>query len=169
MISSGLIKKILAVYPLALEGPHGPVHWARVYENGLRLAEVTGAQVDVVVAFAVLHDCRRTTEYCNYHHGKNAADFCYTLRGTDLPLANDDFQLLYAACAGHAEGKTEADITIQTCWDADRLDLARAGITPHPELLCTEAARDPEVINWATRRSRENYRPAILEQWLAVP
>ena len=124
MVSNGLIKKILASYPLAIDGRHGPAHWARVYENGLRLAEITGAKIEVVAIFAVMHDCRRTTESKNYHHGQNAADFAFTLRGSELQLGPDDFRLLYTACAGHAEGGTEGDITVQTCWDADRLDLA---------------------------------------------
>lgn len=167
MVTPGLIKKILANYPLALDGCHGPSHWARVYQNGMRLAELTGANIDVVAIFAVLHDCRRTTEGTNYYHGKNAADYAYTLRSTVLSLENTDFRLLYDACAGHAEGKIEADITIQTCWDADRLDLPRVGLTINPELLCTDAARDPDMIAWATQRACDKFRPPILEEWLA--
>ena len=37
-------------------------------------------------------------------------------------------QLSGAACTDHTKGQTAADITIQTCWDADGLDLARVGI-----------------------------------------
>jgi uncharacterized protein len=44
-------------------------------------------------------------------------------------------------------------VTVQTCWDADRLDLGRVGKHPHPRYLCTPAARDREVIEWAYRRS----------------
>jgi hypothetical protein len=35
----------------------------------------------------------------------------------------------------------DGDITVQTCWDADRLDLPRVGIQPLPQFLCTEAAK----------------------------
>ena len=44
-------------------------------------------------------------------------------------------------------------MTIETCWDADRLDLGRVGITPHPSHLCTEAAKRPETIKWADDRA----------------
>jgi uncharacterized protein len=42
---------------------------------------------------------------------------------------------------------------VQTCWDADRLDLGRVGKRPDPRRLCTPAARDRDVIEWAYRRS----------------
>jgi uncharacterized protein len=35
----------------------------------------------------------------------------------------------------------DADVTVQTCWDADRLDLVRIDIQPEAERLCTDAAR----------------------------
>ncbi|MFM7531655.1 MAG: hypothetical protein ACKO5J_04035, partial [Rubrivivax sp.] len=58
----------------------------------------------------------------------------------------------------HSSGLTEADVTVQTCWDADRLDLGRVGIRPSPRYLCTPAARQPETIARAyaasTRASR---------------
>ena len=59
----------------------------------------------------------------------------------------------YAACAGHTHEKTHADITIQTCWDADRLDLGRVGIRPDPTYLGTTAARRPDTISWADARA----------------
>ncbi|MBT5083254.1 MAG: hypothetical protein HOM62_22025 [Rhodospirillaceae bacterium] len=47
----------------------------------------------------------------------------------------------------------DADITVQTCWDADRLDLGRAGIVPDPRYLCTDAAKEPRMIEWAHNRA----------------
>jgi uncharacterized protein len=38
--------------------------------------------------------------------------------------------------------ETATDPTVGCCFDADRLDLARCGITPNPELLSTEAVRE---------------------------
>ena len=38
-----VLKTVLEDYALPLNGDHGVVHWARVLENGLRLAEDTGA------------------------------------------------------------------------------------------------------------------------------
>ncbi len=48
----------------------------------------------------------------------------------------------------------EGDVTVRTCWDADRLDLGQVEIRPDRRYLCTEAARDPEVLAWAYCRSR---------------
>jgi uncharacterized protein len=49
---------------------------------------------------------------------------------------------------------------------ADRLDLARVGKQTDPRRLCTEAARDPELLAWASRRAAARVVPrAILEEW----
>jgi uncharacterized protein len=53
----------------------------------------------------------------------------------------------------NSDGLLEADITVQTCRDADRLDLGRVGQTPRVEKLCTEEARDPVFRDIAYRRS----------------
>jgi hypothetical protein len=49
----------------------------------------------------------------------------------------------------HADGYTHKDPTIGVCWDADRLNLWRCGITLDPKLLSTEAARLPVVLAWS--------------------
>jgi uncharacterized protein len=46
----------------------------------------------------------------------------------------------------HSDGHTESEPGIVACWDADRLDLGRIGITPEPHRLCTAPARDPQRI-----------------------
>jgi uncharacterized protein len=57
-------------------------------------------------------------------------------------------------------------VTIQTCWDSDRLDLGRVGIMPHPSLLCTEVAKRPETIKWADGRASFEIVPSfVLETW----
>ena len=59
-------------------------------------------------------------------------------------------------------------MTIQTCWDADRLDLIRAGITPDPNHLCTAAAKEPKIIRWANARSKNGTIPEFVHiDWLA--
>ena len=166
MYSEGLIQTILSTYPLPVSGVHGPAHWARVLENGAHLAERTGADLEVVQLFAVLHDSKRTTEDECYEHGQEAADFALSLRGTHIHIEDDRFELLYDACAFHTDGETDADITVQTCWDADRLDLGRVWIIPNPGKLCTEPGRDPDLIAWATKRAKEEFQPDIVDQWL---
>ncbi|WP_435019138.1 hypothetical protein TA3x_001129 [Tundrisphaera sp. TA3] len=76
-----ILAAVLADYELPWTGDHGVSHWARVLENGERLAAVTGADVEVVRLFAVLHDARRVNEWTDPDHGPRAARFAETLRG----------------------------------------------------------------------------------------
>src|SRR5262249_13012834 len=76
-----ILHAILEEYVLPWDGDHGVAHWARVYENGLRLAEATGANVEVVQLFAVLHDSRRLSEAMDPAHGPRADDYAVELRG----------------------------------------------------------------------------------------
>jgi uncharacterized protein len=148
-----LVHRILGEYPLRWDGPHGVGHWARVLENGLRLAETTGAKVEVVQLFAVFHDARRVSDGGDGDHGRRGAEFAAELRGDLFKLPDADFDLLYEACGAHSDGLIEGDITIQTCWDADRLDLGRVGMIPAPKLLCTPPAKTWEMIQWADGRA----------------
>jgi uncharacterized protein len=162
-----LVSAVLEDYALPWDGIHGLGHWARVLENGLRLAEVTGANVDVIQLFAVFHDSRRVNESSDLGHGMRGAELAARLRGTLYDLPDAQFALLYEACAAHADGLTAADITIQTCWDADRLDLGRVGMRPEPTRLCTDAAKQPEIINWADGRAAFGVMPDFMRRnWL---
>lgn len=144
-----LIHRILEDYALPWFGTHGIGHWARVLENGLRLAKETGAHVEVVQLFAIFHDSRPVSEGVDSGHGQRGGEFALVLRDGWLALSDEEFDLHYDACAGHTDGETEADITIQTCWDADRLDLGRVRTMPDPKKLCTKAAKTPEILKWA--------------------
>ena len=74
------------------------------------------------------------------------------------------FDLLYEACRLHTDGHTAGDPTLLACWDADRLDLGRVGITPKPALLCTEAART--LIPWAQQRAQQDHpERRVLQLW----
>ncbi len=161
-----ILNAVLEDYALPWGGDHGVAHWARVYENGLLLAEETGAIVEVVRLFAVLHDCRRINEGTDPDHGPRAAEFARTLRGRQFDLPDHEFGLLYRACSGHTHERTHIDVTVQSCWDADRLDLGRVGITPHPSRLCTEVARRAETIKWADGRATFRVVPEFVwEEW----
>jgi uncharacterized protein len=154
MVERQLIEVIRSLFKLDWNGIHGANHWARVRENGLKLAETTGARVEVIELFAFLHDSQRLNDDHDPEHGRRAVSFARDLRAMEIIKLSDlDFDLLSLACANHSDGWTKADITVQTCWDADRLDLGRVGIRPHPFYLCTEAAKSPSVIDWAYKRS----------------
>ncbi|MCA9136701.1 MAG: hypothetical protein KDB00_08080 [Planctomycetales bacterium] len=161
-----ILSAVLDEYVLPLGGDHGVAHWARVLENGLRLAEETGANIEVVSLFAVLHDSRRINEDTDPKHGPRAAEFAAKLRGRVFDLDDHEFRLLYRACEGHTYQRDHPDVTIQTCWDSDRLDLGRVGIEPHPSRLCTDVAKRPETIKWADDRAGSGVVPAIvLDLW----
>jgi len=161
-----ILQAVLDEYVLPWDGDHGVGHWARVLENGLRLAEETGADVEVVSLFAVLHDSRRIDEYADPDHGPRAAEFASSLRGRWFDLPDQGFRLLHRACSGHTRERTHPDVTIQTCWDADRLDLGRVGVTPHPSRLCTDVAKRAETIAWADGRATlQIVPPFVREQW----
>jgi uncharacterized protein len=155
MISHDLIQSILRQYALSFEGIHGVPHWARVLENGRRLSEMTGAQREIVELFAVFHDSRRINEGVDDGHGRRGSELAKELRGVAYELNDDAFHILIKACDLHTEGYLDGDVTLRTCWDADRLDLSRVGITPRAEKLCTEEAKDPGLLKWAVKRSEQ--------------
>ena len=148
-----LLETILREYPLPLSGIHGIAHWARVLENGMRVGRESGADLDVVSLFSVLHDSQRLNDGHDPDHGPRAAMFARSIRGSLIHLSDHSFQLLCRACEGHTHEHDHPDVTIKTCWDADRLDLGRVGITPHPSRLCTEFARQSTTIRWADGRA----------------
>ncbi len=155
--TEAIIREILENYTLPVRGDHGVAHWARVLENGRRLAAVTGAKIEVVTLFALFHDSRRVNEYTDFGHGHRGAIYARSLRGKLVHLDDTNFELLFEACRLHTDGLTDGDITLQTCWDADRLDLGRVGIAPEPDLLCTDAARG--LLDWAHARASLGHEP----------
>lgn len=165
MISKELIRTLRQEFRLDWMGIHGAPHWSRVRENGLRLAGMNGAKPEVVELFAFLHDSRRVDDGADPGHGRRAVGLALSLRGTLVTLSDEDFDLLAYACTHHSSGMTEADITVQTCWDADRLDLGRVGIMPRAIYLCTPAAKDPSFIEWAYLRSHKPAGEVLPGDW----
>jgi uncharacterized protein len=161
-----ILREILSRYSLPVRGYHGILHWARVLENGVRLAPLNGAKLDVIKLFAVFHDSCRTNDSRDDDHGVRAAEFVRSLRGTLVQLCDSDFDLLFEACRLHTEGRTEGDITLQTCWDADRLDLGRVGIVPQVSRLCTDAAR--ALLGWAHKRAIGGHEPTFVAREWAI-
>jgi uncharacterized protein len=159
-ISSELIAFLRKMFRLELDGIHGAAHWSRVRDNGVRLATETGASVQVVEYFSFLHDSCRRNDGRDPEHGPRAAHLAKAIRARYIALDNAEFELLLQALEGHTHGTKSAEITVATCWDADRLDLGRVDIVPDPRYLLTDVGRQPDFIDWAWRRSvlwRENY------------
>ena len=128
------------------------------------IADVNGADPEVVTLFAVFHDSRRVSEFDDDGHGLRGGEFARSLRGSLVHLDDARFELLFEACRLHTDGLTSSEPTVQACWDADRLDLGRVGITPKPNRLCSEEAR--KLLSWANARAITDFEPVeVLEAW----
>ncbi len=153
IITKLLINMIVDQSVLSRDGHHSLDHWVRVLINGRKLAELTGANLKVVELFSVFHDARRFNEGYDPEHGLRGAQFAREMQGEWFDATDHEMEMLVYACENHSDGLTDADITVQTCWDAHRLDLGRVGTSPKAEYLCTDSARDPDMIKWAHGRA----------------
>jgi len=160
-----LLPIVLQQCEVSPAGIHGVDHWARVLENGLILSTQTGADRRIIELFAMFHDSKRMNDGPDLAHGFRGALFAQSLRGRYFELNDKDFHMLFEACRDHTMGHTKANITVQTCWDADRLDLARVGVVPNPKYLCTDAAKVSSLVTWATLRSLDRVMPVTLKKY----
>ena len=136
----GLLHEVLEQFKVNKRGVHGPSHWARVRHHALTVGEVAGADLLVVELFAFLHDSKRLNEDRDPEHGSRAASFVTQLNGQYFKLDGLQLDILCHAMTHHSNGAVDADPTVQTCWDADRLDLGRVGIKPAARYLSSVAA-----------------------------
>ena len=121
---------------------HGLEHWHQVEFNGLLLASKTGADITVVRLFALFHDCRRMDDAYDGEHGPRAVEFIdRCIAEKRLELDADRLEKLRRACRLHTTERQTGDITVDTCFDADRLDLGRVGIYPMEEKMATDAGK----------------------------
>jgi len=161
MIKNETISKIKSSFALDINGVHGLGHWARVLDNGMKIAETNGANVKVIQAFALLHDCCRENEYGDSKHGFRAAQLiCKYFKNS---LNNFESYLLYEACSLHTQDRTHLNLTVRTCFDADRLSLPRVGIAVDPKQLCTDESK--KLIPWATENSLSGTIPDNILGW----
>ena len=132
-------------WPKDMGETHGVEHWDRVARFG-RMLYQEGADMDVIMAFAYLHDSERKDNAVDIEHGKRASLLIDRIRETDLRALNDEqIAKLKQACELHTIEHRTGDITIDTCFDADRMDLLRVGITPKPERMATK--RGAELVS----------------------
>ncbi len=124
-------------FMLDWKGVHGVSHWSRVRRNG--------ANTCVVEFFSFLHDSRRFNEDSDPDHGKHATELALSLRDSYVDLSDASFSLLMCACEGYTHEQYHDVATVQTCWDADRLDLGRVETIPDPDRMCTEKGRQLAV------------------------
>lgn len=121
---------------------HGVEHWDRVAKFG-RMLYKEGADMDVIIAFAYLHDSERENNACDDEHGPRASKLIDTIRDTELKeLSDEQVAKLKRACELHTIQHRTGDMTIDICFDADRMDLLRVGIMPSPERMATKQGAD---------------------------
>jgi len=140
-----ILKEAWSRFSLVRSGSfHGLWHWEKVEKNAVFLAKNTeGADKTVAQLFALIHDSKRENEDEDPEHGHRAAKWAEELfEAGRLKINRNQLSKLVEACKYHNDGKTSDDPTIGVCWDADRLDLPRVGITPDPKLLSTEAGKN---------------------------
>lgn len=129
-------------WPKSLGTIHGVKHWDRVAKFGEMLF-TEGADRDVIMAFAYLHDCERKENGEDIEHGMRASMLIDTIRNTELFFLNDSLiEKLKRACELHTIEHRTGDKTIDICFDADRMDLLRVGIKPLPDRMATEQGAD---------------------------
>jgi len=119
---------------------HGINHWRTVERNGLYLAQFTGADPAVVTCFAYFHDCMRENEAVDPRHGARGMNYMKANQHM-LDLSQSQLDTLISAGSGHTYGRKTDCATIATCWDADRLDIGRVGITPNSKFMFSAEAK----------------------------
>ena len=110
-----------------------------------------GADVIVVRLFAVFHDAERTNEGYDPEHGQRGADLAARLHGDLFKLTDGQLALLLDACRHHNDGLVSCEITVGTCWDADRLDLPRVGLEPQADKMSTPQAKQLVELRHSSR------------------
>lgn len=143
---------------------HGIAHWQQVERNGMFLASETGADVVVVRLFALFHDSKRATDAPDVTHGAQGAEFAKVcLEEHRFDISQEQFEKLYHACKFHTSEHCSGDATIDTCYDADRLDLGRVDIKLDPDKMATSAGA-----KIALKSLNEDVKPENMRAWLSV-
>ena len=146
---------------------HGLSHWQRVERNGILLSMENGRfrddiNIKVVRFFAYLHDKCRLNDWADLEHGVRSADMLVTIRATILKdFTDEEVSLLEKACRYHTTELRTGLPTIDVCFDADRLDLCRVGITPNPKLMASKQgayyATNIHLLNSVSHNSYEEH------------
>ena len=143
----GLLKYIKQNFKLPELSYHGPAHWARVKNIGMKLCDCNpDADRFVVELFAWCHDMDRISDFEDTEHGGYAVTTIVNeLQGRFFLLNDRQLEDLTYAVQWHSHGHTLANKTIQVCWDSDRLDLGRVGIIPDPNNYAPKLQKIPNL------------------------
>jgi uncharacterized protein len=141
-----MIEYIRNQFRINWNGLHGANHWARVLHHGKYIGKRRNADLLVIELFAFLHDSCRWDDGRDPNHGERGAEFAYGMNGKFFKLNELQLDNLCFAIRHQSGGEISSNPTIQTCWDSDRLDLGRVGITPSPKFISDVAS---EMIDYA--------------------
>lgn len=143
---------------------HGGDHWKQVEKNGLMIARDTGADEIVVKLFAIFHDSKRKNDGKDLEHGTRGAAFAKRCREEGRFVVTDgQMKKLVEACEKHTKVHKTGDETVDTCFDADRLDLGRVWIMPDPRRMATEAGARA-----AKDMMDEKVREDMIREWINI-
>ena len=156
------LQDYILLHRLFISDLHGLEHWKQVEWNGLLLATETGADTTVVRLFALFHDSKREDDSYDEEHGPRGAEFAKTcFKEHRLDITQEQFDKLHHACKFHTTEHRSNDATIDTCYDADRLDLGRVEIKPNPRKMATEFGA------WIAQKAlEEGIEPEDMREWL---
>lgn len=147
---------------------HGVMHWRGVAATGLDLCGLSPvSDPDIVLAFAIVHDCCRVDEMDDPEHGSRAAHFVERSATLLNMLGEERTAVLSTACRFHNKGTTTSCPTVGACWDADRYNLLRLDRKPGSHLLSLRIS--PEDRERTLNSARHYVRqppdwPAILQK-----
>jgi len=142
---AGIREYVMSIFKCGAHSIHGPSHWQRVDAFGLDIAKISGADLTVVRLFALLHDSCRKDDGADLDHGPRAAKMLDRIVPTVFAIDPGRLDLLKEAIRLHTSGLTTNEPTIGTCWDSDRLDIGRVGMTPSTKFMSTSAGKDMAV------------------------
>ena len=127
---------------------HGITHWQHVEAFGLMMWEqCPAADKEVIRWFAYLHDAMRGCDGYECEHGAAAAKFISRIRKTFLrDLTDGQIRTLKLACKYHTVRQHTDDLTVNICFDADRLDLPRVGIRPEVKKMASDIGKELALV-----------------------
>ena len=106
------------------------------------MADKNGADKKIIRCFSFLHDAGRQDDSDDPEHSYRSLGIIEQIKDK-LSLSQDQYQKLLIAVKEHNKKEAKSDdVTIRTCWDADRLDLFRVGIIPDKKYLYTKEGAD---------------------------
>lgn len=134
-----LLAEARADAPLRASPVHGERHWRAVAAVGMGLARLD-ARVEprVMLAFGMLHDCRRRSESGDPEHGPRAATAMAGSPALAALLDPPRREELLHACRVHTSARrldAGEHPSAAACLDADRFTLRRVGTEPHPKFF----------------------------------